>query len=127
MILSSLAGWSFTSTCLWSFQTSCYDLVLISRHYGLRICRRRSQSFGISSDSICDQVCGLFWRKFHVHLKLKRMCIQLSLDVKFCRFVKSIGSSVSFKALISMEMLCLEDLSNIEKARLKSPSMCIII
>ena len=83
LTLSSLAGWSLTSTCLKSFQTSC-DWVLISKHYGLRICRGRSQSFGISSDPICDPICGLFWRKFHIHSR--RICIQVSLDVKLCRY-----------------------------------------
>ena len=34
--------------------------------------------------------------------------------------VKSMWSSVSFKALVSLEMLCLEDLSSVESARLKS-------
>ena len=41
--------------------------------------------------------------------------------------MKSIGSSVSFKALISMEMLCLEDLLSIEKARIKSPSISVLL
>ena len=44
-----------------AFQTSCCDLVLILRHYGLRICQGRSQSFRIGSDLICDPVYGLFW------------------------------------------------------------------
>ena len=46
------------------------------------ICRGQSQSFGIGWDLICDPVCGLFWRKFHVHLR--RMCIQFYSDGKFC-------------------------------------------
>ena len=41
--------------------------------------------------------------------------------------VKSIGYNVSFKALISMEMLCLEDLLSIEKARVKSPSISVLL
>ena len=40
-----------------------------------------SQFFGISWDLICDPVCGLFWKKFHVHLR--RIGIHLHLDVKF--------------------------------------------
>ena len=41
--------------------------------------------------------------------------------------VKSIWSSVSFKALVSLEMLCLEDPSSIERARLKSPSISVLL
>ena len=40
--------------------------------------------------------------------------------------MKSIWSSVSFKALVSLEM-CLEDLSSIERARLKSPSISVLL
>ena len=36
--------------------------------------------YWFGSDLICVPVCGRFWRKFQVHLR--RMCIQLSLDVK---------------------------------------------
>ena len=41
--------------------------------------------------------------------------------------MKSIWSSVSFKALVSLEVLCLEDLSNVESARLKSPSISVLL
>ena len=41
--------------------------------------------------------------------------------------VKSIWSSVSFKALVSLEMLCLEDLSRVESTRLKSPSVSVLL
>ena len=79
-----LAGWSLTCTCLKSLQTSC-GWALVSEHYGLKICRGRSQSFGIDYDLICDPVCGLFWTKFHV--QLRRMWIQLHLHVKFCKYL----------------------------------------
>ena len=90
--LSSLSRMVLNLQCVKSFQTSCCDLVLILRHYGLRICRGRSESFGIGSDAICDPVCGLFWRKFHVHLR--RMFIQFSLDVKFCRYLWNLFAPV---------------------------------
>ena len=41
--------------------------------------------------------------------------------------MKSICSSVSFKALVSLEMLYLEDLSRVERARLKSPSINVLL
>ena len=41
--------------------------------------------------------------------------------------VKSIWSSVSFKALVSLEMLCLEYLSIAESAVLKSPSISVLL
>ena len=41
--------------------------------------------------------------------------------------VKSIWSSVSFKVLVSLVRLCLEDLSSVESARLKSPSISVLL
>ena len=41
--------------------------------------------------------------------------------------VKSTWSSVSFKALVSSVMLCLEDLSFAESAVLKSPTIIILL
>ena len=41
--------------------------------------------------------------------------------------VKSIWSSVSFKALISLEMLSIKDLSIVERATLKSPSLIVLL
>ena len=41
--------------------------------------------------------------------------------------VKFIWSSVSFKALVSLVMLCLEDLSFAESAVLKSPTISILL
>ena len=41
--------------------------------------------------------------------------------------MKFIFSSVSFKALVSLVMLCLEDLSSVESARLKSPSISVLL
>ena len=41
--------------------------------------------------------------------------------------MKSNWSSVSFKALVSLEMLCLEDLSRVERAGLMSPSVSVLL
>ena len=41
--------------------------------------------------------------------------------------MKSIWSSVSFEALVSLEMLCLEDLSFVESAMLKSPGISVLL
>ena len=41
--------------------------------------------------------------------------------------VKSIWSNASFKALVSLEMLCLEDMSFAESAVLKSPSISVLL
>ena len=41
--------------------------------------------------------------------------------------VKSIWSSVSFKALVSLVMLCLENLSLVESVVLKSPTISILL
>ena len=41
--------------------------------------------------------------------------------------VKSIWSSVSFKALVSLETLCLEDVSFAESVVLKSPSISVLL
>ena len=41
--------------------------------------------------------------------------------------VKSIWSSVSFKALVSLVMLCLEDLSFAESTVLKSPTISVLL
>ena len=41
--------------------------------------------------------------------------------------VKSVWSSVSFKALVSLEMLCLENISFAESAMLMSPSISVLL
>ena len=41
--------------------------------------------------------------------------------------MKSTWSSVSFKALVSLEMLCLEDLSFAERAVLKSLTISVLL
>ena len=59
---------------------------------------------GIGSDLICDPVCGLFWRKFRAHLR--RMCIQLHLDVKFCKYLWNPSGPVYHLKLLFLWRCC---------------------
>ena len=99
---STFSRMHLTSMCLSFFQISSCDWVPVSKHCGLKICRGQFQSFGISWDLICDPVCGLFWRTVHVHLR--RMCIHLHSDGKFC--INLWNPSGPFKALVPLVMLC---------------------
>ena len=86
---------------------------------------RSFQLFKICQGLICDPRCDISWRMFHLHLR--RMYIMLLWDKRFYKYKLNLFSSVSFKACISLLILCLNDHSLDVTGVSKSPTIIVLL